>query len=160
MGTTPDRFPGVSDDEGVIFEQVASSPVVNGEMRYKTGVGFRFMDEGVEKGLGGLSETEHKTLRQLIHLAEEGGPWDGFASGAFEETLPAANPFPTSVIWWESSAKLKKIVEETITYNGNKTINTDQWEVYAVDGSTVLLTATDTYAYSGVFVLSRTRVLT
>lgn len=98
--------------------------------------------------------TDHKTLRQLIHLAEEGGPWDGFPSGLFQEILPTGNPFPTSAIWWESPAKLKKIVEETVTYNANKTINTDEWKVYDTDGVTVLATATDTFSYSGVFVTS------
>ena len=158
MGKTPDRFPGESDDEGIDLESVAASPTVNGQIRYKTAEGFRFFDEGVEKGLG-ISALEHQTLRQLVHLAEEGGPWDGFASGAYEETLPVG-PFPSSVIWYTSAAKTAKIVEETITYNGNKTIATDVWKVYATDGVTVLLTATDTYSYSGVFVTSRTRVLT
>lgn len=107
----------------------------------------------------GVTESAHKTLRQLIHLAEEGGPFEGFASGAFQETLPASDPFPTSIIWWTSAAKTAKIVEETITYNANKTINTDQWKVYDVDGSTVLATVTDTITYSGVFELSRTRTI-
>jgi hypothetical protein len=108
----------------------------------------------------GISAAAHKALRQLVHLANGGGPWEGFASAAYYETLPAADPFPTSFIWWESSAKLKKIVEETITYNSNKTTNTDQWKVYDTDGTTVLSTITDTIAYSGVFETSRTRVIT
>jgi hypothetical protein len=110
-------------------------------------------------GSSGITEAEHKTLRQLIHLAEEGGPFEGFASGAYQETLPAADPFPTSFIWWTSAAKTAKIVEETITYNANKTVNTDEWEVYAIDGSTVLATVTDTMTYSGVFETSRTRTI-
>jgi hypothetical protein len=126
-----------------------------GDIRAMDGTGVFSLRSGT-----GLSEAAHKTLRQLIHLADEGGPWEGFASGAYEETLPTADPFPTSVIWWTSSAKTAKIVEETVTYNANKTINTDQWKVYDTDGSTVLATATDTYAYSGIFVLSRTRVVT
>lgn len=107
----------------------------------------------------GITAAAHKTLRQLIHLADGGGPWEGFASGAYLETLPAADPFPTSFIWWESAAKLKKIVEETVTYNTNKTITTDVWKVYDTDGSTVLATVTDTPAYSGVFELSTTRTV-
>lgn len=103
---------------------------------------------------------EHKVLRQLIHLAEEGGPYEGFTSGAYQETLPSADPFPTSVIWWTSVAKTSKIVEETLTYNPNNTVNTDQWKVYATDGTTVLATVTDTITYSGVFELNRTRVIT
>lgn len=101
----------------------------------------------------------HKTLRQLIHLADEGGPFEGFSSGAFQETLPAADPFPTSIIWWTSAGKVAKIVEETITYNPDNTVATDEWKVYAVDGSTVLATVTDTITYSGVFEVSRTRAI-
>lgn len=107
-----------------------------------------------------VTSVSHKTLRQLIHLAEEGGPFEGFSSGAYRETLPSADPFPTSVIWWTSAAKVSKIVEETITYNPNQTVATDEWQVYAVDGVTVLATVTDTLTYSGVFELSRTRAIT
>jgi hypothetical protein len=162
MPQTPDRKPGVLqvDSDGIDFDSTGgTAPTVNGEYRYVAGVGFRWMDDGTVKGLGGLSETEHKTLRQLIHLSAEDGPWEGFASGAYEETLPAANAFPTSVIWWVSAAKLEKIVEESISYNSNKTIATDEWKVYAVGGA-LITTITDTYSYSGVFVLSRTRVIT
>lgn len=157
MPRTPDRFPGEREDEGILLEPGAATPAVNGEIRYVTGVGFQFYEEGSTKGLGGITALDHRTLRQLIHFIE--GPAEGFASGAYEETLPSADPFPTSVIWWTSSAKVDKIVEETITYNANKTINTDTWQVYDVDGSTVLATVVDTYSYSGVFVTSKTRTI-
>jgi len=142
------------------MEPGAVAPTVNGELRYVTGSGFRFYEEGVEKGLtgSGISEAQHRVLRQLIHFIED-GPAEGFASGAYKETLPAADPFPTSFIWWESAAKLKKIVEEIVTYNANKTIATDQWKVYDTDGSTVLATVTDTISYSSIFEVSRTRTI-
>lgn len=105
-----------------------------------------------------LNESNHKTLRQLIHLASGvGGPMEGFASGAYRETLPLASPFPTSVTWYNDNTKAKKIVEKLITYNANKTINTLQWKAYDVDGVTVLSTATDSLAYSSVFSPNRTR---
>lgn len=161
MPRTPDRFPGEREEDSLRLEPGSVSPVQNGEMTYVSGVGFRFYEEGVEKSLSGtgLSESQHRTIRQLIHLAEEGGPFEGFASGAYQETLPAGDPFPTSIIWWTSSAKTEKIVEESVTYNSNKTIATDQWKVYAADGSTVLATVTDTISYSGVFETSRTRTI-
>lgn len=111
--------------------------------------------------LGGnsVSETNHQTLRQLVHLAESGGPYHGFPSGLYQEILPSGSPFPTTIIWWESAAKLKKIVEENIVYNTNKTINTDTWKVYDTDGVTVLATSLDTYSYSGAFITSITRTL-
>ena len=102
----------------------------------------------------------HPTLRQLVHLAEEGGPYEGFTSGAYQEILPAASAFPTSVIWWTSVAKNAKIVEETITYNANSTVATDEWKVYGTDGVTVVATVLDTMTYSGVFELSRSRAIT
>lgn len=111
----------------------------------------------------GVTEEVHKTLRQLIHFIED-GPAEGFASGAYKEVLPAASPFPTSVIWWGSSSKLKKIVEKTITRSGGSATNVTPtpivWKVYATDGSTVLATVSDAISYSGVFETSRTRTIT
>lgn len=114
----------------------------------------------LDNALDAISDADHEKLRQLIHLADEGGPFEGFTSGVYQETTPAATPFPTSVIWWNSSAKVGKIVEETITYNSNKTIATDNWKAYDVDGSTLLAEITDVISYSGVFETSRTRTIT
>lgn len=108
---------------------------------------------------GSLSEDAHAALRTLAHFIYE-GPAEGFASGAYKETLPIEDAFPTSEIWYTSSAKTHKIVELTVTYNDNRTINTEEWKVYATDGSTVLATVTDTIVYSGVFESSRTRTVT
>lgn len=157
MGQTPDRFPGEREDEGVLLEPSAVAPNTNGELRYVTGLGFRFYEEGVEKGLtgSGISEATHKVLRQLIHFID-GGPAEGFVTGAYRETTGTA--FPSAIIWWESSAKLKKIVEKTLTYTGAFP-TTIVWKVYATDGSTVLATVTDTITYSGAFETSRTRAI-
>jgi len=105
---------------------------------------------------GSLTPAAHQTLRQLIHFISE-GPGNGFATGAFKETLPFSSPFPTSIIWWESSAKLKKIVAKSIAYNPNKTPSTILWEMYATDGVTVIATVSDAISYSSVFETSRTR---
>jgi len=105
-----------------------------------------------------VDSSEHPALRQLIHLAG-GGPFEGFASGAYLETLPAASPFPTSAIWWTDSGKTQKIVENTVVYNANKTVATDTWIAYDTDGTTVLATVVDTITYSGVFETSRTRAI-
>lgn len=123
---------------------------------------FRDVTVGAEKtltelvaGSGGLTENGHKVLRQLIHFIE-GGPAEGFASGAYREVTGTV--FPTSIVWWEDSGKTKKIVERLITWTGvNPT--TDQWKVYDTDGSTVLATVTDTISYSGLFETSRTRTV-
>ena len=104
---------------------------------------------------GGVTEGTHKTLRQLIHFIDN-GPAEGFLSGAYREILPAGNPFPTSVIWYEDSTKAKKIVERTKTYSGAFP-QTIEWKVYDTDGTTVLATVTDTITYSGAFETSRER---
>ena len=100
----------------------------------------------------------HKIVRQLIHFIETGGPAEGFASGAYREITGGV--FPTSIIWWESSAKLKKIVERGITWGASPKVPTqDQWKVYDTDGSSVLATVTDTITHSGAFETSRTRAV-
>jgi hypothetical protein len=159
MPVQPDRHPGTREEVEVKFEDQASITPENGIVGYKTGVGFRFYEEGVEKGLtgSGISETQHKVLRQLIHFIEE-GPAEGFVSGAYKESLPSGNPFPTSIIWWESSSKLKKIVERLVTWTGASP-TTDQWKIYDTDGTTVLWIVTDTISYSGPFETTRTRAI-
>jgi len=114
-------------------------------------------DAIVEISINSISENQHTALRQLIHFINE-GPASGFASGAYKEVLPEADPFPTSVIWYTSIAKTNKIVEKTYTYNSNKTPATVTWKIY--DASDVLLaTVTDTIAYNGVFEVNRTRTI-
>lgn len=158
MGQTPDRRPGPSDEEGIYLEQGAVVPTVNGEFRYVAGVGFRFYEEGSEKGLtgSGISEAQHRTLRQLIHFIED-GPAEGFASGAYKETTPAG-PFPTLEVWYEDVSKAKKIVSLATTWSGVN-ITQEVWDIYDTDGSTSLVTITDAVSYSGVFETSRTRTI-
>lgn len=156
MSKTPDRREGPLYEEGIYMDEAAVHPTVNGELRYVVGVGWRFFEEGLEKGLTGtgISETTHKTLRQLIHFIDD-GPAEGFLSGAYKETTPTG-PFPTSIVWWESAAKLKKIVERLVTWTGAFPTQ-DQWKMYADDGVTVVATVTDTIIYSGAFEANRTR---
>lgn len=106
----------------------------------------------------GISESSHRTLKQLIHFISM-GPTLGFVSGAYMETLPAANPFPTQVTWWESSSKLKKIVSLDVTRNANKSPSVETWKMYGTDGTTTVETVADTITYSGIFELSRTRAI-
>ena len=106
-------------------------------------------------GGSGLTPDGHKILRQLIHFISD-GPAEGFATGAHKETTGTV--FPSAVIWWESSSKLKKIVERLITWTGANA-TTDQWKVYDTDGTTVLWIVTDTISYTGPFETSRTRAI-
>lgn len=104
-----------------------------------------------------LTEEEHPVVRDLVHFIDS-GPGEGFASGAFREVLGGA--FPSSVIWWTDSGKTQKIVELLITRDASQKPTTEQWKLYDFDGTTVLVTATDTILYTGPFETSRTRVLT
>lgn len=103
----------------------------------------------------GLTESQHRTLRQLIHFIDD-GPAEGFATGAYKETTGTV--FPTSAVWWESAAKLKKIVSVDVTWTG--VVPTQEvWKMYAEDGITVLVTVTDTIVHTGIFETSRTRAI-
>lgn len=138
------------------MEDVGVDATTPGEQRYYNGA-WRLRDSVGVFDPRTMTPEEHRALRQLIHFIES-GPAEGFASGAYFEVLPAGDPFPTSEIWWESAAKLKKIVSLDTTWNANKTIATETWKVYdASDGSTVLATVTDTHSYSGPFLTSTTR---
>lgn len=103
----------------------------------------------------GISSAQHQALRQLIHFIDQ-GPTNGFASGAYKVTTGGA--FPSSIVWWESSALLKKIVEKLITWTAAFP-TTIQWNMYDTDGTTVLATVTDTITYSGAFESTRSRAI-
>jgi hypothetical protein len=106
-----------------------------------------------------LTPDQHERLRQLIHFVSS-GPARGFQSGAFRETLPSGSPFPTSVTWWESVAKAKKIVEKLIVRNPNQTPATVTWNMYGEDGVSVVESVTDTFTYAAnVFEASRVRAI-
>jgi len=159
MPQTPDRKPGPLIEEGIYFDDYGVA-TESGEMRY-TGSRFSCYDSDGEydpRSGSGISESQHETIRQLIHFISE-GPAEGFTSGAYKETLPSASVFPTSIIWWESSSKLKKIVERTLTWTGVN-LTTDEWKIYDTDGSTLLATVSDAISYSGIFETTRTRTIT
>ena len=159
MSRTPDRSPGPSVEEELQLDDLGADPTVIGGITNNAGALKGRDSAGVFdlRSDTGLSEAAHKTLRHLIHFIDD-GPAGGFASGAFKETLPAGAVFPTSEIWWESSGKLKKIVELTTTWTGVK-ITAEVWKMYDVNGSTVLVTVSDSIIHSGIFETSRTRVI-
>jgi hypothetical protein len=163
---TPDDFPGPRfEDEIQFFDQYGVMPPIGG-MAYSDGYFYVYDSYGIfnlrTRGAG-LLEEQHRTLRHLIHFIDE-GPGGGFTSGAYKEILPEADLFPTSVIWWVSSAKAQKIVEKTITRSGGGATVTAPtpvvWKVYNTDGTTVMAEISDAITYSGVFEIDRTRTIT
>lgn len=157
---TPDRSPGpLEEDEEIRLSPNASAPSQDGAFNFD-GTSFQFRDAvGTydPRSGGGITEAQHRTLRQLIHFIDD-GPAEGFASGAYKETT-YSGIFPTSEIWWESSSKLKKIVELATVWTGILPTQ-EQWKIYDTDGSTLLATITDSISYSGIFETSRTRTIT
>lgn len=143
--------PSTSRDEEVYARRDSSGNLV---LRDAVG-GTEYDLETLAAGSAGMTQAQHKVLRQLIHFLDD-GPAEGFTSGAYKETLGGV--FPTSEIWYESSAKSNKIVELTMTWSGVK-IAQEVWKLYDTDGSTVLWTITDAILYSGVFETSRTRTI-
>lgn len=134
----------------------ATSPSSNGQIRYVSGSGFKFYEEGAVKTLGsgsGITADQHKALLQLIHFIDE-GPAEGFTTGATKTVTGGA--FPTSILW--KRADTTKLVEQVVTWTGTLP-TTVQWKVYDTDGTTVLATVTDTISYSGPFETSRSRAI-
>jgi len=107
-------------------------------------------------GAGGITAEGHAALRQLIHFIPD-GPGVGFATGAHKETIGGL--FPTQEIWWESTARLKKIFEKVTTYNGSFPSN-ETWHIYDTDGTSKIASASDSITYSGAFETGRTRTIT
>jgi hypothetical protein len=160
MGRTRDRTPGPSEEERTDYDvNTGVSTTGEGQVLYSDDR-FKMRDalgEFDPRAGTGITEAQHRALRTLIHFIDD-GPAEGFASGAFKETLPSASVFPTSVIWWESSGKTKKIVERALTWTGVN-LTTSVWKIYDTDGSTVLATITDAISYSGIFETTRTRTI-
>ena len=126
MPATPDRHPGVSDDEGVNLEP-ASAPVANGQVRYVAGVGFRFFEEGVETGLTGtgLSEAQHEALDTITHDISE---------TCYLELTRNTQGRVTVVSYWDSPAKTKKVRETVLTRNGAGRVTQDATTQYDAAG--------------------------
>lgn len=103
-----------------------------------------------------VGDNDNRVSPRRAILFINDGPVEGWSSGLYKQILPSANPFPTSMIWWESVAMLKKVVEVDVTYSGPFPV-TEVLKVYDVDGSTVIKTVTDSITYSGAFEVSRTR---
>jgi hypothetical protein len=168
-GTQDDQYPtGINEIQDALsargfYAQPDGGPADEEVLIWRDGDAWTFQDKqaGPYTLAGLLTIEAHKALRQLIHFIEE-GPAEGFASGAYKEVT--GQPFPTSIIWWESAAKLKKIVEKTITRTGGSATNVTPtpiaYKVYAADGTTVVAEVSDAITYDGVFEISRTRTIT
>ena len=133
----------------------------NGDMRFRDVLNPGLNNEGFKlsdliDAASGITEDEHRVLRQLIHFIDD-GPAEGFLSGAYKETIGTI--FPISEIWYEDNTKTKKIIELLTTWSG-VLITQEQWKIYSIDGITIKSMITDTINYTGIFENSRTRAIT
>jgi hypothetical protein len=103
----------------------------------------------------GITPTEHETLRQLIHFIDS-GPGDGFVSGAVQITSPAG-PFPNSITWYLDNTQTTKLVEKLINYNSNRFPSIITWNMYDIDGISIIHSVIDTITYNAAFESSRVR---
>lgn len=156
-----------------VIETIASSTSGLVQFMYKSGaskVGFdpsgltitnahNVQDAIKDIGSKAITSEDHETLRQLIHFVDHGGPGGGFSTTPFKESLPYGDIFPTSIIWYTDNTKTKKIIEKLVSWSGVLP-QTVTWNMYAVDGVTVVQSATDTISYTDVFETTITRVIT
>lgn len=97
MPRTPDFFPGDREEEGLLLLSGSETPSKNGEMRYVTGVGFRFFEESVEKGLGGVFGNYWQFASSEAASTT--------TSNSYQQKLRLTTPVLTSgsyVIWWSA----------------------------------------------------------
>jgi len=127
-------------------------------------VGYNELDGYVQSlfgggGSGGITPQQHETLRQLIHFISD-GPGDGFATGAVRIISPAGSSFPTSIIWYLDGTLTTKLVERLNVWDSNGMPSTITWNMYDLDGITIIHTIIDTITYvNNIFETTRVRTI-
>lgn len=144
MPLTPDRHPGpLVEDDGIDLNGVATHPVANGQIRYVSGLGFRFYDEGTEKGLGGSSGgvSEYDFLLDNEPVSE-----------ATDYAVVRTGNVVIRETWTRAATlKLWKSIDYT-RVSGQVVMEVRK--VFASDGSTIQAQVTVTYVRSGSIVTS------
>lgn len=112
MPRTPDRKPGPLEEleEIQLLTPAGSAPTVTGGMVYDPGIGsFQFRDAtgtfDPRTGGTGITPASHRLLDQLVHL---------LAEDCYMEITRTSGQV-SAVTYWETSAKLKKVRETTLT---------------------------------------------
>lgn len=140
MPRTPDRAPGVAQEEGIDFEDTGVAPSA-GSVRY-TGTRFSLKDASGEydpRSGGGISEAQHGALDTLIH---------NLAETCYTEVTRAGGQV-NSVTTWTSSGKTTKVRSVDVTRSAGQ-VATITRKHY--DGAGALITGqtmTGTVARSG-----------
>jgi hypothetical protein len=167
------QIPGVSESsirasllKGVLREKIRNNDIIvlcsdidllqfnAAQLAFLQGAGI--VNGLTVSGSGGITPQIHETLLQLIHFLPE-GPGHGFETGMYKVVLPTGSPFPTSIVWYYAEDMLHKLVEKLITYNASQFPVFIQYNMYDVDGVTIIQTVIDVITYSGPFESSRLR---
>lgn len=155
--TIASQFPRARVEPRVLFNEVTASSISVQATHVEIGNGncdvhFPSSLSGAEElALSGIVD-RHQAINPLPDYDRTfsnlfNGPDERFAQ-AFQETLPAGNPFWTSSVWYTNASKTKKIQEDTLAYNINGTVSLEIWKVFSEDGSPTLWTIRDVYDYS------------
>lgn len=97
-----------STGEAVITKIIAGSGIEISETGVDSGTGDVTITATVTS-TGGISESEHRALDQLVH---------NIAEDSYQEITKTGNKV-TSIIYYTDTGKTEKIREELITYTGN-----------------------------------------
>jgi hypothetical protein len=125
-----------------------------------SGISLLQLLEGGESSVG-LTESQHRSLRHLVHFTDTNSPGDGFGSGPYKSQVNyVSNVFPSDETWYTTTAMTNRICRWEATYNGNKTLATETWIVYQEDGSSPAARADDAIAHDGIKETNRERTIT
>jgi len=145
---TPDRTPGVSLEEGQVYEDEGIDPSQEGEVRYSGGQ-FKMQDStGIfDPRTGGISESQHEDLDTLAHDIVE---------DSYEELTYSGSRVTNSTVWTDSG-KTTKIRETQISYSGNKITQTIDIQYDAAGVEAYRLTSVLTYSGNKIQDITTTR---
>jgi hypothetical protein len=138
MPQTPDRFPGTREEEAIDFDTSSSTlPAIDGEVRYVSGAGWRFLEQGILKSLG-VQDADYRLVTEPVREV------------TYSRTIVGGK---TTQEKWELTASSTQVKTIDYTYSGSK-VTTEVRKVYADDGSTIQGQLTLSYIYSGSAVSS------
>lgn len=125
MPVQKDSQPGTREEDKIYMIPGTDTPVANGEFTYVSGTGFRFYEEGEEKGLtaSGISEPQHENLDSLVHMISE---------DSYEEVTRSSGRV-SNITYWTDSGKTKKIRETVLTRSSGRVSQVDEIQ-YDGDG--------------------------
>lgn len=122
----------------------------------KSGEGTDLCISGSVRFSGDINPAGFADLPLLLFLVSD-GPFEAYNSGMFHEIQYQNKVFPKTRTWYTDSTKSKKIIEQNIDYNQNKTPNQITWKIYEKNGTTVKRTAIDIISYVSGTVFESTR---